>query len=211
MQANKQVLRRQEKRRRAGMNRAYWQRIGAVIEGQLRAQLAAWAWHDPIIAAFSALPDEPILMDLPGRSAWPQVKGKDLVFRACARSDLVAGWGGLMEPPQSAPVVQPDLILVPGLAFSPDGHRLGRGKGFYDRYLSASSALTIGVTDQAGLHESIPMASHDVSVLVVLTEVRAYGTGTEEMNHGDGRSGDRLSPRARTWTVGCNETSESSS
>ena len=210
MQAKKQALRMQEKQRRARMNQAYWQRVGAAIQGQLQAQLKAWAWTDPIVAGFAALPGEPILSDLPGLSAWPQVKDDDLVFRACARQDLVEGWRGILEPPSSAPVVQPDLILVPGLAFSADGDRLGRGKGFYDRYLSASAALSIGVTDQAGLRASIPMASHDVSVFVVLTEVGAYGAGTKEMNHADGRRGDRLSSRCRTWTLGCVETSQSS-
>jgi 5-formyltetrahydrofolate cyclo-ligase len=89
------------------------------------------------------------------------VDGEDLVFHACTQAELVSGWRGILEPPATSTVVDPDLILVPGLAFSASGDRLGRGKGFYDRYLDGSQALTVGVTDSAGIYDQIPKTSLD--------------------------------------------------
>lgn len=198
---DKKALRAAEKQRRAQHDSVYWQRIGDAALSTLREQLVLWPCDHPIIAGYAALPGEPTLRGLPGRSAWPAVKGDDLVFRACEHEDLVPGWRGILEPPASAPLVVPDLILVPGLAFAPNGDRLGRGKGFYDRYLSGSKALTIGITDQAGLRDQIPKASHDVAVFVVLTEVGAYEADNEERNDGDGICGGRINFRPGRWTV----------
>jgi 5-formyltetrahydrofolate cyclo-ligase len=58
----------------------------------------------------------------------------------------------------------PELVLVPGLAFTRDGHRLGRGGGFYDRLLAgrANEAVKIGVCFSLQLVESLPVERHDV-------------------------------------------------
>lgn len=58
-----------------------------------------------------------------------------------------------------------DLIVVPGIAFDADGHRLGRGKGFYDRLLSAPSlqhTYKIGLCLPHQLIEQVPTEPHDV-------------------------------------------------
>jgi 5-formyltetrahydrofolate cyclo-ligase len=66
----------------------------------------------------------------------------------------------------------PDLVLVPGLAFSRDGHRLGRGGGFYDRLLAgrARDAAKIGVGFASQLREDVPRAEHDVILDAVVTD-----------------------------------------
>ena len=58
----------------------------------------------------------------------------------------------------------PDFVLVPGLAFSRAGHRLGRGGGFYDRLLAgrARDAVKVGVCFALQLHNEIPFEAHDV-------------------------------------------------
>ena len=59
-----------------------------------------------------------------------------LIFRLLQRDDLlVAQKWGILEPTENAPVVQPDVILLPLLAFDKAGRRLGYGGGFYDRTL----------------------------------------------------------------------------
>ena len=65
----------------------------------------------------------------------------------------------------------PDFVLVPGLAFSRDGHRLGRGGGFYDRLLAgrARAAAKVGVAFALQLHNDIPHAQHDVILDAVIT------------------------------------------
>jgi 5-formyltetrahydrofolate cyclo-ligase len=64
----------------------------------------------------------------------------------------------------------PDFVLVPGLAFSSDGHRLGRGGGFYDRLLKrrAKNAFKMGVCFEFQLRKVIPHEQHDALVDVVV-------------------------------------------
>jgi 5-formyltetrahydrofolate cyclo-ligase len=66
----------------------------------------------------------------------------------------------------------PDLILVPGIAFSRDGHRLGRGNGFYDRLLAgrAASAVKLGVCFSFQRLETVPVESHDIVMDQVMTD-----------------------------------------
>jgi 5-formyltetrahydrofolate cyclo-ligase len=65
----------------------------------------------------------------------------------------------------------PDFVLVPGLAFSNDGHRLGHGGGFYDRLLTgrAKDAVKMGVCFQFQLRELIPHEQHDALVDLVIS------------------------------------------
>jgi 5-formyltetrahydrofolate cyclo-ligase len=69
-------------------------------------------------------------------------------------------------------VEMPDLILVPGVAFSRAGHRLGRGNGFYDRLLAgrAASAFKLGVCFSFQRLETIPTELHDVVMDQVMTD-----------------------------------------
>ena len=66
----------------------------------------------------------------------------------------------------------PDFVLVPGLAFSRDGHRLGRGGGFYDRLRAgrARDAVKVGVCFSLQLQEAIPAEAHDVILDVVISD-----------------------------------------
>ena len=65
-----------------------------------------------------------------------------------------------------------DVILVPGLAFTRAGQRLGRGGGFYDRLLARLPAVTwkIGVCFEVQISDAVPSEPHDVTVDCVMTE-----------------------------------------
>jgi 5-formyltetrahydrofolate cyclo-ligase len=65
-----------------------------------------------------------------------------------------------------------DLILVPGLAFDLRGHRLGRGKGYYDQLLRGLGGITCGVAFDQQIVAGIPVEPHDVRVNRVLTPTR---------------------------------------
>ncbi len=66
----------------------------------------------------------------------------------------------------------PDVIVVPGLAFTPDGRRLGQGGGWYDRFLPGrrGDCVTIGVCFAPQLVADLPTGRHDVIVDVVVTD-----------------------------------------
>jgi 5-formyltetrahydrofolate cyclo-ligase len=67
-------------------------------------------------------------------------------------------------------VVTPQWFLVPGVGFSTKGQRLGRGKGFYDRFLENDSGTKIGLCWSEQLKENIPVESHDCHMDFVITE-----------------------------------------
>jgi 5-formyltetrahydrofolate cyclo-ligase len=87
-------------------------------------------------------------------------------------TDIFTGRFGVSEPLvelEEIPLHKFDLILVPGLAFDLSGNRLGRGKGFYDRILSAASGIKCGVGYDFQLVENVPAESHDAKVDFIFT------------------------------------------
>jgi len=79
----------------------------------------------------------------------------------------------MMEPDPlrcRAADIPPDVILVPGVAFSPGKVRLGYGGGFYDRFLAASDALKIGVAFSCQVLPELPAEAHDVRMDAIITE-----------------------------------------
>ncbi len=92
-------------------------------------------------------------------------------------TDLFCGPYGAKEPRDGLPAIaagEIDLVAVPGRAFDEHGHRLGRGAGFYDRYLGLSSfrGTTVALAFDCQILDSIPSQEHDVSVQFVITESR---------------------------------------
>lgn len=66
--------------------------------------------------------------------------------------------------------VKPDWLFIPGVGFGLDGSRLGRGKGYYDRYLADSKALRLGVCWSEQLNQELPVESHDCRMDFIITE-----------------------------------------
>jgi len=136
-----------------------------------------------IISGFSAIRDEidaaALLARLAGegyRLALPVMQGKrlPLLFRAWAPGDETASaqWG-IAEPLPSKPVLEPDVVLVPLLAFDAHGCRLGYGGGFYDRTLTRLRALKPVVAVGIGYDElridAVPHLDYDERLDWVLT------------------------------------------
>ena len=138
-------------------------------------------WQEArVVAAFAALPEEPDLHPFDWRHLktilLPRVDGENLVFHAVKdATELKPGSFGVHEPdPAECPIANPataDIILIPGLAFTSDGHRLGRGRGYYDRLLASlpESVLRVGICFHCQLVDSIPQEPHDEFVDLVLS------------------------------------------
>lgn len=95
--------------------------------------------------------------------------------RAMSLSELKPGAFGILEPPETLPVIAPeelDLIITPGMAFSPAGGRLGRGKGYYDRFLPKTRGRVMGVCFESAVFGQIPMEVHDRFMDAVMTDRR---------------------------------------
>lgn len=82
----------------------------------------------------------------------------------------------ILCPPKGGQIVTPDILIVPGRAFSLNGDRLGRGKGFYDRFLNDYKYLTIGVCLEAQIKDFIVTEEHDHRVDYIVTEKRVIET-----------------------------------
>ena len=108
----------------------------------------------------------------------PRVEGDTLVLAEYAGAEsLTEGKFGIMEPAQAAPIVNPDeieLAIIPGMAFDPKGHRLGHGKGYYDRLLAMLHCPVIGIAQQAQIVENVPVEPHDRGVDIVITPLNCY-------------------------------------
>ena len=131
------------------------------------------------VAVFAALPDEPATDEVLARWAstrrvvLPRVEGDAMRFYACRPDALVFGAFGILEPQGEwpCPAGEIDLVVCPGVAFTADGRRLGRGRGYYDRYLGdpAFRGFRVGVCYAHQLVDDLPVEPHDVRMDRVIT------------------------------------------
>jgi 5-formyltetrahydrofolate cyclo-ligase len=132
--------------------------------------------HAATIMAFVSMPGEPDTAPLferlerDGKTlVLPRIVG-DVIEAALVGDHLVAG--PLHIPSPTGAVISStsiDLVIVPGVAFSAEGGRVGHGKAYYDRFLAGISAPTIGVCFREQVLDAVPMELHDrflTSVLV---------------------------------------------
>ena len=101
-------------------------------------------------------------------------RGEEMVLevRELAPGQLAPGRWGIWEPTDEAPLLSDysrlDLVVVPGVAFSSDGKRLGRGKSFYDRFLPlVPRAAFVGVCYPCQVVEQIPADPWDIGMDIV--------------------------------------------
>ncbi|MFO7829252.1 MAG: 5-formyltetrahydrofolate cyclo-ligase [Bacteroidales bacterium] len=103
----------------------------------------------------------------------PSVKGDELELRVFNGLDsMIEGAAfGIKEPRQlfKENLNKIDVIIVPGVAFDKQNNRLGRGKAYYDKLLSKTSALKIGVCFDFQLLESVPADKYDIKMDRVIT------------------------------------------
>ncbi len=105
--------------------------------------------------------------------ALPVVVGDTLELRFFnGLNNLVTSDSFGIKEPVAEELVTPeeiDLAIIPGVAFDRKGNRLGRGKGFYDRFLNQTKAYKVAVGFDFQILEEIPVASFDVPVDIVVT------------------------------------------
>ena len=124
-----------------------------------------------VVALFISLPDEPQtatfieqLSRKNKRVVVPRIEGEDMNFYDISEG-VETGSFGILEPLSKSPIKpsEIDVMVMPGVAFTLNGARCGRGKGFYDKYLSRNGfrAYTIGVCYPCQIVENLPVEEHD--------------------------------------------------
>lgn len=181
MQSAKRALREEMRGWRSSVSSAAAARAGAGVAAVLAVLLdrlglvADSSSQIPTVLLYAALPGEPDTAPLDAALrtrgflvAYPRIDGARLAVHLARPDDLQPGRYRLREPSASSPeppLATLALVLVPGLAFDRRGHRLGFGRGYYDRLLAATpDAVRCGVCYERQLCPSIPIEPHDVSL-----------------------------------------------
>lgn len=176
---------RAERTRALARRAAAYARHGASAGESLAAHGLSFLAPAPgaIISGFSAIRDEispeALMLRLAGEGhalCLPvmQGKGKPLTFRQWTAGDALgqATWG-IAEPLPDKPVLEPDVVLVPLLAFDARGYRLGYGGGFYDRTLEGlrkvKPVVAIGIAYDELEVDAVPHQGYDQRLDWVLT------------------------------------------
>ena len=99
--------------------------------------------------------------------------------------DLPLDRYGIRTAPEPVKIIPPesiDLVLVPGAGFTKMGHRMGRGAGYYDRFLAYAKGFRLGITCDRLLMKEIPVDEYDRQVEALVTEtifIKCYNGNNE--------------------------------
>jgi 5-formyltetrahydrofolate cyclo-ligase len=107
-----------------------------------------------------------------------QPKSKQMSFHELKQfTQLESVYYGLLEPIEALTKqverVEIDLLIVPGLAFTNEGYRLGFGGGYYDRFLTDYKGSTVSLAFPSQLKEKLPIEKHDIPVQKIITYEKA--------------------------------------
>jgi len=180
----KSELRREIRQRLKGMTDQQRRRDSQAACDLLRLQ-QAWIIAQRVLF-YAPMPDE---LDVSLLLAAALAEGKtvalpgfvpqDKAYEAFVISHLTdhcaPGKFGIAEPKSDCARLelnQLDFVLAPGVGFDSSGHRLGRGRGFYDRLLAKTTAIKCGVAFDLQIVERIPAEAHDIRMDCLLTPTR---------------------------------------
>jgi 5-formyltetrahydrofolate cyclo-ligase len=184
----KTLIRKEMKERLSGLSKPYYEDYSYKIARNLYNQ-DEWIKADVIGITISKEPEVDTYQII--RKAWES--GKEVVVPKCHPkekslsfhkitqfSQLESVFYGLFEPimDQTIEVRQDDidLLVVPGLAYTKDGYRLGFGGGYYDRYLQQYQGKTISLAFHFQVMPLIPIEGHDIPVSILITNEEVIKT-----------------------------------
>ncbi|MBS4222432.1 5-formyltetrahydrofolate cyclo-ligase [Lederbergia citrea] len=179
---NKHSLRTEVKERLKSMDRMTYEHGSYLIANKL-IHTEEWKNADVIGITVSHFPEVDTWQLI--RKGWEQ--GKNMVIPKCipakkemnfkritAFNQLESVFYGLFEPMDSETKRidknDIDLLIVPGLAYSKEGFRIGFGGGYYDRFLKGYHGATLSLAFAVQLLDYIPVESHDLPVSKIITE-----------------------------------------
>lgn len=177
MAEDKENIRKQYLQKRDGLSADFM----SIASKQIRKNLSKIDEYKraQVIAAYHSIGSEvkthEILQEILSHGktlALPRVEENEIIFCNVKKfEDLEKGEFGIMEPKQYCePVDRFDVIIVPSVAMSRTGQRLGYGMGFYDRFLKEKSATTISLAYSKSIAKNIPHDKSDVQISWIVTE-----------------------------------------
>lgn len=180
LREQKQELRKQLKQALAGQKDRYSELSSKVSENLIRFLVSDYPlFTEQIIGGFYPLENEEPLWhqgftNYKSQLAFPYCEHKgelEFFIGQIQEYETVSLFGrNFRIPTKRQRSVTPQVLLVPGLGFTAQGDRIGRGKGFFDRYLNGFSGLKVGVCFQCQVVDHLPTEPHDHKMDVVITE-----------------------------------------
>ena len=138
------------------------------LQEKLNNQSGYWACYQP-------LSSEPKInwQQISTKISWcfPVIENEILYFKKEV-SEFTKNSLGFLEPVDGERISTSELtgFIVPGVAFGHSGHRLGRGRGFYDQTLKNIKGTVIGVCFEIAFKNSVPFEEHDLKCQMIITE-----------------------------------------
>ncbi|MGH9921444.1 MAG: 5-formyltetrahydrofolate cyclo-ligase [Nitrososphaerales archaeon] len=181
MSNEKQVLRDKMVNTRNSLSVEATERMSEIIQNRVIrmdefVNAGAIAAYHPVGSEVSTLKILSTVLRLKKSLALPRVEDATAIIFAMVndlKQDLENGRYKIKEPKKHCPRVNEiDLVLVPGIAWDEHGHRLGYGKGYYDRYLANLQTTTVGLAYDFQVLENIPHDQNDFRVDLIITEKR---------------------------------------
>lgn len=177
----KKALRKGMKEKLAELGKPEYEDLSYRV-GQQLFQTEEWMEASTIAITVSKAPEVDTFQII--RKGWEQgkrmvvpkcePKSRQLNFRKLKRfSELESVYYGLLEPivseTESINPDEIDLVVVPGLAFSNEGYRLGFGGGYYDRFLANYQGNTVSLAFENQIIPEVPVESHDIPVRKIVS------------------------------------------
>jgi 5-formyltetrahydrofolate cyclo-ligase len=190
LHAAKRELRAQVIAARDGLDPVYREAAARIISARVQALPSYVAARFvlvtlPFASEWDTRPLAQAALDAGKTLVVPRVNNATRMLELHAIDDIAGnvtrGFRGIPEPLPARPKIaatQIDWVLVPGVAFSADGRRLGYGGGYYDRLMATLLPATprIAGAFDAQIAERIPAAPHDLRVDAIITESRTLPT-----------------------------------
>lgn len=176
MKDDKAVVRKEIMAKLAKLERPQYEHLSYEIASTLYKN-SCWKEAKMIGITISRFPEVDTYQII--RKAWEEEKqvaipkclpkNREMVFRELTQfNQLESVYSGLLEPIEAETkevlMKDIDLLIVPGLAFTKDGYRLGFGGGYYDRYLQKYKGETISLAFESQIVSQLPVEKHDLPV-----------------------------------------------